>query len=158
MYNYAYKETKMKNYEKRLRLIREILQREKVKSEKELQELLLRNHIKVTQATIARDFKKLNVVKVRDENGFYYTILKEEKENLGSSLKIAFKNFVKGIDSEENLILIFTSPGNASGVANIIDSMHIEGVVGTVAGDDTILVVTRKEKTQEVIEKFKSYI
>ncbi|MCI4463224.1 MAG: arginine repressor [Caldisericum sp.] len=148
----------MKNYEKRLRLIREILQREKVKSEKELQELLLRNHIKVTQATIARDFKKLNVVKVRDENGFYYTILKEEKENLGSSLKIAFKNFVKGIDSEENLILIFTSPGNASGVANIIDSMHIEGVVGTVAGDDTILVVTRKEKTQEVIEKFKSYI
>jgi transcriptional regulator of arginine metabolism len=158
MYNYAYKETKMKNYEKRLRLIREILQREKVKSEKELQELLLRNHIKVTQATIARDFKKLNVVKVRDENGFYYTILKEEKENLGSSLKIAFKNFVKGIDSEENLILIFTSPGNASGVANIIDSMHIEGVVGTVAGDDTILVVTRKEKTQEIIEKFKSYI
>jgi Arginine repressor len=96
----------MKNYEKRLRLIREILQREKVKSEKELQELLLRNHIKVTQATIARDFKKLNVVKVRDENGFYYTILKEEKENLESSLKIAFKNFVKGIDSEENLILI----------------------------------------------------
>lgn len=158
MYNYAYKETKMKNYEKRLRLIREILQREKVKSEKELQELLLRNHIKVTQATIARDFKKLNVVKVRDENGFYYTILKEEKENLGSSLKIAFKNFVKGIDSEENLILIFTSPGNASGVASIIDSMHIEGVVGTVAGDDTILVVTRKEKTQEIIEKFKSYI
>jgi arginine repressor len=148
----------MKNYEKRLRLIREILQREKVKSEKELQELLLRNHIKVTQATIARDFKKLNVVKVRDENGFYYTILKEEKENLESSLKIAFKNFVKGIDSEENLILIFTSPGNASGVANIIDSMHIEGVVGTVAGDDTILVVTRKEKTQEIIEKFKSYI
>ena len=148
----------MKNYEKRLRLIREILQREKVKSEKELQELLLRNHIKVTQATIARDFKKLNVVKVRDENGFYYTILKEEKENLESSLKIAFKNFVKGIASEENLILIFTSPGNASGVANIIDSMHIEGVVGTVAGDDTILVVTRKEKTQEIIEKFKSYI
>jgi transcriptional regulator of arginine metabolism len=158
MYNYAYKETKMKNYEKRLRLIREILQREKVKSERELQELLLRNHIKVTQATIARDFKKLNVVKVRDENGFYYTILKEEKENLGSSLKIAFKNFVKGIDSEENLILIFTSPGNASGVASLIDSMHIEGVVGTVAGDDTILVVTRKEKTKEIIEKFKSYI
>ena len=148
----------MKNYEKRLRLIREILQREKVKSEKGLQELLLRNHIKVTQATIARDFKRLNVIKVRDENGFYYTILKKEKEDFGESLKIAFKNFVKGIDSEENFILIFTSPGNASGVASIIDSMHIEGVVGTVAGDDTILVVTRKEKTQEIIEKFKSYI
>jgi len=148
----------MKNYEKRLRLIREILQREKVKSEKELQELLLKNHIKVTQATIARDFKRLNVIKVRDENGFYYTILKKEKEDLGESLKIAFKNFVKGIDSEENLILIFTSSGNASGVASIIDSMHIEGVVGTIAGDDTILVVTRKEKTQEIIEKLKSYI
>lgn len=149
---------KMDNYNKRLKLIKEILQTQTIESQSELIKALKKFGISTTQATIARDFKKLNVIKVRDKNKTYYKIQEQDDIALERQLSISFTNFVKRIDSVDNLVLIFTTPGNANGVASIIDKLQIEGIAGTIAGDDTILVITRKEYTQNIIEYFKKFL
>ncbi|MGC8689911.1 arginine repressor [Caldisericum sp.] len=145
----------MNNVASRIKIIKEILLKKRIHNQKELQEELKRLGIKVTQATIARDFKKLNVLKIRKNGESFYALGNQKEQNSQENLRVAFKNFARGIDFEENLVLVFTSPGNASGLASLIDTMKIEGIVGTIAGDDTILIVTRKEYTEKIVEFLK---
>ena len=113
----------MNNYtkEKRLRFIEKFLEEKEIKSQEELVYLLKRRGFKVTQATIARDLKELGAVKVKKGGRCFYKIPDEDSEKLLTKLKVSFNNFVKDIKHTDNLILIKTTPGSATGIARLID-------------------------------------
>lgn len=144
--------------QKRIKLIKEILESQEIGSQEDMVSILKQMGVNVTQPTIAKDLKELGVVKVNKGNKSYYALPDEESENLLEKIKFAFKNFVKEIVNEDNLILVKTTPGNANSVAVLIDKYEIKGVLGTVAGDDTILVVSKKEKIEEVIKQLKYFM
>lgn len=142
------------NKRERLEKIKEILRKKNISNQKELMEALREEGIYVVQATLSRDLKELGVIRQSSEFGKRY-IIPENPINL-SSLKDLLNRVVLGIDYAENLVLVKTLPGNAQAVAFMIDNYlnDYEYFVGSVAGDDTILIVLRsKEKAEEVIGK-----
>ena len=147
----------MNNYtkEKRLRFIEKFLEEKEIKSQEELVYLLKRRGFKVTQATIARDLKELGAVKVKKGGRSFYKIPDENSEKLLTKLKVSFNNFVKDIKYTDNLIIIKTTPGSATGIARLIDEYDIKGVLGTIAGDDTILAVSEKSRVNKVLKVLK---
>lgn len=124
-------------------LLKKIIAESEVHDQIQLLEALRRFGVETTQATISRDLQEIGVVKVRVRSGvFKYSILEKLPQNyLMEQLKVLFDNFVYAMSSTGNLLLIKTSPGNANGVASLIDRINFPGVLGTIAGDDTILVV-----------------
>ncbi len=138
----------------RIKFIKEILTKYKVSSQKQVADLLKKQGLSVSQPTVARDFEEIGVVKVRKNNMSFYRLPEKGDEMLKKRLKAAFENFVIDVIPVDNLILVKTVPGNAGGVANLIDHSGIEGVAGTIAGDDTVLVVTFKNKTRNVLRFF----
>jgi transcriptional regulator of arginine metabolism len=129
----------------RSRAIRRIIAERSVDSQEKLLELLRQEGFPTTQATLSRDLKALGIGKIPDQSGGYtYTLPEAEVKPGGVS---AFtQDFLRGFVSLEfsgNLGLIKTLPGHAGSVASALDNMRIREVLGTVAGDDTILVVPR---------------
>ncbi|MBW1716432.1 MAG: arginine repressor [Deltaproteobacteria bacterium] len=138
----------------RLRLLKKIISEKQVSDQIQLLNELKNSGIETTQATISRDLQKLNVVKVRAEPGRYrYEILEKASEgDLRDQLRAVFDNFVDEIKATNNLIVIRTAPGNANSVAVIIDRLGVPEILGTIAGDDTILVVVDTDKNRKRIE------
>ena len=138
----------------RLRLLRKIISEQEVSDQIQLLNELKNSGIETTQATISRDLQKLNVVKVRVEPGRYrYEILEKASEgDLRDQLRAVFDNFVDEIKATNNLIVIRTTPGNANSVAVIIDRLGLPEILGTIAGDDTILVVVDTDENRKRIE------
>lgn len=123
--------------------IREIIQNQVIETQEELAEALLREGIEVTQATISRDIKEMMLIKVPDDNGRYrYAVSPEEAALLAKSRYAPlFQGAVTNINYSGNLLVIQTMPGAAQAVAFVLDNTVIDAVIGTIAGDDTILVV-----------------
>jgi transcriptional regulator of arginine metabolism len=96
----------------------------------------------------------MGFVKIRVRPGEYkYELLEKASEELvWERLRLLFHNFVMDIKSTKNLVLIKTSPGNANGVASLIDSIERAEILGTVAGDDTILVVVDTDRNRAKVE------
>jgi len=138
----------------RLRLLKKIISEQEVSDQIQLLNELKNSGIETTQATISRDLQKLNVVKVRVESGHYrYEILEKASEgDLRDQLRAVFENFVDEIKATNNLIVIRTAPGNANSVAVIIDRLGLPEILGTIAGDDTILVVVDTDENRKKIE------
>jgi transcriptional regulator of arginine metabolism len=144
--------------EYRQRLLREIVGRQGIGGQHHLQEELARRGIDVTQATISRDLREMGFVKTRLINGAYRYELFEKlsEDSLWSRLRIMFKNFVTDVMGTGNLVLVKTSPGNANGVASLIDGLKSKEILGTVAGDDTILIVVdEKGHMKNVMTSFR---
>ena len=135
-------------------MIRKIISEQEVSDQIQLLNQLKNSGIQTTQATISRDLQELNVVKVRVKPGHYkYEILEKPSEsNLREQLRIVFDNFVDEIKSTNNLIVIRTAPGNANSVAAIVDRLEIPEILGTIAGDDTILVIVDTDENRKRIE------
>ena len=135
-------------------MIRKIISEQEVSDQIQLLNQLKNSGIQTTQATISRDLQELNVVKVRVKPGHYkYEILEKPSEsNLREQLRIVFDNFVDEIKSTKNLIVIRTAPGNANSVAAIVDRLEIPEILGTIAGDDTILVIVDTDENRKRIE------
>ena len=97
----------------------------------------------------------MGFVKVRIKPGEYkYELLERASEGMiWDRLRLLFHNFVTAVKCTKNLILIKTTPGNAQGIASLIDGVTKSEILGTVAGDDTILVVIDTDKNRERIEK-----
>jgi len=138
----------------RLRLLKKIISEQEVSDQIQLLNELKNSGIETTQATISRDLQKLNVVKVRVESGRYrYEILEKASEvDLRDQLRAVFDNFVDEIKATNNLIVIRTAPGNANSVAVIIDRLGLPEILGTIAGDDTILVIVDTDENRKRIE------
>lgn len=133
---------------KRLTLIRQLVKTHSVETQEELVELLRqRYHLVVTQATISRDIKEIGLLKITMENGRSRYALPGVVGQITPSLekvKRALLDNLVSIDHAGNLIVLRTMPGNAHSIAALLDAMGWETVVGTLAGDDTILIILRE--------------
>ena len=137
--------------------LRQVLREMAVHSQAELQSALRRHNIQVSQATLSRDIKELGLVKTSLHDQRYRYVIPEDKvqEQCYDRLRLAFAHFVRSYDHAENLLVIKTSPGTAHAVAVDLDAMQWEDILGTVAGDDTILVVTRSvQAIKQLHERF----
>lgn len=126
----------------RLKIIREIITKNKISRQEDLLLLLLNRGFDLTQATLSRDLRELKVGKIHDTYlGSIYFIPNEESEQpLRGALSITFSN---------NLAVIKTEPGFANSVAVRIDNTEINEIIGTLAGNDTILVVFKENVPKE---------
>lgn len=137
-------------------MIIDIIRNKKIETQEDLAEELRKLGVDVTQATVSRDIKELSLIKIPTEDGRYHYSLPPEDAWVSSMerAKRLFRDSLVSIDHSENIIVVKTLTGNAHAVADIIDNMPWPELVGTVAGDDTILVIVRgKEKVKEIIDK-----
>lgn len=123
---------------KRQNRIKEILGNENVSTHEHLIELLDKENISVTQATLSRDFAEMGVVRTITESGTRYVLNAEESGRQVSKL-IGFE--IINVEHNESLIVVRTLAGRAQGVAHYIDRMNKHEILGTVAGDDTVLII-----------------
>ena len=125
--------------------IMEIISNRNVETQEQLLEQLQAAGFRSTQATISRDIKELRIVKELTNFGTYrYTAATDEVSGTFSSkLNTIFRECITGYDYAQNLIVIRTLPGLASAAASAIDAMGMSVVVGSIAGDDTVMVVMR---------------
>lgn len=141
--------------QKRQRAILELIEKEEISTQEELTEKLRKMGYKVTQATVSRDIKELKLLKVHsDKKGNKYSHVSGgiAKNSSGTSSKLftIITEAVTSVDYANNIVIVRTLQGMAQGVAFAIDNLHQEGIMGSIAGDDTIMVVT---KTEEIAAK-----
>lgn len=128
------------NKQQRQQLIKEIVQQQAVKSQLELVKILAAKGLSVTQATVSRDLTEIGVHKKKTSHGLTYMYEPGEKSTPNKLVQI-FNQFVFSVQKSANLILLKTAPAAAQTVAACLDKEKLSGVLGTVAGDDTVLVV-----------------
>ncbi len=144
----------MLSKEQRLFAIREIIGSTDVQSQDELRRLLKRRGASVTQATLSRDMHEIGVVRVNNPDGGRYALPSADARPLPAPTLGAQ---VLSMTANEVRIVIQTISGSASIVAEFVDRQKYHGIIGTVAGDNTVLVVPRSvRKTLEVLEYLKT--
>ncbi len=135
--------------------IREIIDERPVASQDELRRKLRARGIDVTQATLSRDMKEIGVLWVSRSDGGSYELPGEESQLPSPSPTMQ----VLSIVSNEHLVVIHTLPGSASIIGEYIDHHKVRDIIGTVAGDNTLLVVPRSvRKTNDVVTYLKSLL
>ncbi len=140
----------------RFHIISAILAKGDVHSQTVLRKRLKKQAISVSQATISRDLKELGYARAPIADGSYRLVkVADSEEHIGLLFKLGQVELV----SAGNILIIKTRPGNAQAVAGAIDRARIEGILGTVAGDDAIFAVTKNESiAQKVIKNLKRYL
>lgn len=122
--------------QQRQRLVRELVTRHVVASQSELVALLAEHGVVATQATVSRDLDELGITKVRGADGATFYALPAP-----AGLPQTLRQFVLSVDASGNLAVVRTPPGHAAAVASAIDAADLPGVLATLQGDDTLLVV-----------------
>ncbi len=141
--------------------IKELVETQSVETQEDLMSLLRESNIDVTQATVSRDIREMMLFKATNGEGRYCYALPSEESVILSRTRIAniFHDSINGMDYSQNLCVIHTLPGLAQAVASIIDTSKWEEVVGTIAGDDTVLVIVRSgEEVQEFMSRVNAII
>ncbi len=134
------------NRTKRLLEIRNLIKNNKISNQEELLKKLIGNGFNFTQATLSRDLKFLRVGKIaHEEKGQIYVLPGDynDEQTKDNEIKDAVSRGFLSIDYTGNLAVIKTLPGFASGIAYRIDGMRAFEILGTIAGDDTILIIAR---------------
>mgnify|MGYP006302007739 CR=1 FL=1 len=151
----------MPSKEYRQRLIEELVENEFISTQAEIAEHLARRGIKVTQATISRDVNELRLVRLPPGNGqhrYRSTPLAAQEDVIGE-LAQRFRLFVRDLDRGDNLLVIDTDEGHAAGIAYVIDKLDRDEVVGTLAGQNTILVIGRTvEAAERMMDEFEDLL
>ena len=138
----------------RQKKILEIINRYHIETQDDLIERLLVEGFSVTQATVSRDIRELQLSKVLTSKGSYrYVAPKKEEMVAGMRINAALVDSILSVDYAQNLVVVRTFPGLAQAVAAGIDNLALAEVLGCVAGDDTILVATRNEATAKSISE-----
>lgn len=128
----------------RRRRIRKLLAAGTITSQARLVELLAAEGFPVTQATVSRDLDALGAIKVREDSGSVYYSTAATAEELSEGeirLRRAVNDFVEEIGVSGNVVVVHTPPGAAHLVAGAIDAARVDGVLGTIAGDDTLMII-----------------
>ena len=131
----------------RRRALRRMLDRGQLHSQHEMAELLTAEGFPVTQATVSRDLEAMGAHKVPSADGGTHYVITGDRALSGDDRRLAvvITDFVSSIESSGSLVVMRTPPGAAQVVAGAIDGAALGGVLGTVAGDDTLLVVAAEE-------------
>ncbi|GGD70005.1 transcriptional regulator AhrC/ArgR [Paenibacillus nasutitermitis] len=135
--------------------IREMITGKIIETQDELVDALREAGLQVTQATVSRDIKELQLIKVSAEGGRYkYSLPQEQRMNPIHKLKRTLADHFLHIDHTENLVVMKCLPGTANAIGAMIDNMEWPEVMGTICGDDTILIICRtKTQSEEVIDR-----
>ena len=122
-----------------------IIQAEEVETQEQLLSELKARGFSATQATISRDIKELRLVKELTGRGSYRYALSDRRVSAGaeSRLRNIFKEGVVSVDVAQNIVVVRTMPGLASAACSALDGMEIPGMVGSLAGDDTGILIMR---------------
>jgi transcriptional regulator of arginine metabolism len=139
---------------RRLTAIRELVDREAVHSQEELRKRLVARGFDVTQATLSRDIKELGLVK-RAADGAYQAAGAEGATPAAAlvTLARALGEFLSSVESSQQLLVVKTGPGQAQLLGLAIDRARMPDVLGTIAGDDTILVICRDPRCAQIARK-----
>jgi len=139
-----------KGKEYSLSLVREMLEKGDVRTQRDLQADLKQAGVVVSQATISRALKELGYARAPVGGGAYRLLkVKEREEHIDIVLRLG----LEGIVQVGNLIVIKTRPGNAQTIAGAIDRTGLPGIIATIGGDDTILGITRDGRTARRVVK-----
>ncbi|WP_274365331.1 transcriptional regulator AhrC/ArgR [Paenibacillus thermotolerans] len=135
--------------------IREIITSKEVETQDELVDALRAAGFAVTQATVSRDIKEMHLVKVPLANGRYkYSLPADQKFNPAMKLKRALIDYFGSIDYADHLVVMKSLPGTANTLAELIDNLDWPDVMGTISGDNTVLIICRdKETSSRVVEQ-----
>ena len=128
--------------------VQEIITKEIIRTQEDLADKLHLSGFDVSQATVSRDIKEMGLIKVPcADDDYRYAVPNEvHPTNLQDRLKRVLRETVVSLNDTESLVVIRTIPGNAHALAAVLDNSNWEEVIGTVAGDDTILLVVKPKK------------
>lgn len=140
--------------EERQDTIAKILSTEIIESQEEMLRMLIARGYELTQATLSRDFKELKIAKTPDASGRYYyqmpRITLPQQKPIRHGITSSFtRQGIINIDFSDQFAVIKTPEGYANGIARDIDINNIHGVMGTIAGNDTVLVIFRENSNKE---------
>ncbi len=138
----------------------ELIENNDIYTQEELASKLIESGFNVTQATISRDLRELGITKM-SENGSQqkYVTVQNKKSEFNDKLLNVLKAGYISMDYAENIVVIKTSSGMAMAVAASVDALGLNEIVGSIAGDDTIMCVIRhKDKVFEVMERLKKIL
>ena len=141
-------------------LIIQMIEQNDIETQEELTDRLREKGMNVTQATISRDIKELQLIKVATKDGGYkYAVSGQTGTKTVMKFKSILKETIVSVDYAENIVVLRTYSGMAQAAAAAIDAMHVPQIVGSVAGDDNIFVVMRtKESAQHFCNGYKKYV
>ena len=152
----------MKKKAGRLDTIKLIISNKEISCQEDLLKELMREGFKLTQATLSRDLKQMKVAKAAGMNGKYVYVLPNDimyKRNIDRNAgDMIMNNGFKSLHFSGNIAVIKTRPGYASSIAYDIDNCDSGDIIGTIAGDDTIILVLREDADRKVIRDFLSFI
>ena len=133
----------------------ELINEHEIETQEKLCQLLKESGYDVTQATVSRDIKELQLIKTLSSSGKYKYVQSISSGPVSDRFVKIFKETIKSVTPAENIIVIHTLAGCANAAGQAVDSMNIPGIVGTVAGDDTIMMVAEsREVVPTLIETF----
>lgn len=144
----------MKMKDRRLETIKMIISSQELGSQEEVLQELKKAGFTLTQATLSRDFKQLKIAKAASMNGQYVYVLPNETmykrvHKPMSAMEMMQTPGFRSVDFSGNIAVIKTRPGYASSIAYNIDNSDVKDILGTIAGDDTILIVLREGTDRE---------
>lgn len=127
--------------------ILELIERYSIDTQEELLRLLREAGFDVTQATVSRDIKELRLLKTLSSDGKYrYAPAKEESKETASKFYSLFADSAISVDYAQNIVCVKCFTGMANAVCAAMDALHWDDIVGTLAGDDTIFILSRNEQ------------
>ena len=140
--------------------ILDIISKKEIETQDELVAELNACGFKVTQATVSRDIKDLRLTKIPDERGGYkYTSASHNSGGVTPRMKQIFSNSVISINSANNIVVIKTLPGSASSIGAAVDAIKHPAILGSVCGDDTMIVVVASDNdVADVVEKINNML
>ncbi|MCQ2387457.1 MAG: arginine repressor [Clostridia bacterium] len=138
----------------RQQLICKLVKEKEISTQEELTAELNAFDLNVSQATVSRDICELSLIKVGGtQKKIKYAIRSLHTDSIPENLIEMFKTITISIESVNNLIVIKTSSGNANSAAAVLDKMSIPEILGTIAGDDTVLAITKANSDAESVVK-----
>ena len=143
----------MKKSDRQNKIIELISSRE-IDTQEELVDVLNSLNLNVTQATVSRDIKELGLIKVKGKIKKYkYALIQSETNVEKIRLLNLFNNCVTNIAVAKNIVVVKTLGGNGNSAGVMIDSLNLDEIVGSVAGDDTLIIVTKSDEEAESVKK-----
>ena len=139
----------MNKSEHRHQLIRALVSKTKIHTQAELQSLLADNNIQVTQATLSRDIKSMNLSKVREEDNSYYVLNTGSTSKWEKRLEIFMEDGLVLMRPVQHQVLLKTLPGLAHSFGSIIDSLNFPDSIATLCGDDVCLIICEDADTAQ---------
>lgn len=138
----------------------ELIHQYEIETQDELAARLKEAGYKVTQATVSRDIRELNLTKVSGKNGrSHYEVLHSSRQNLSEKYSRVLRDAFISMDMAQNILVIKTVPGMAMGVAAALDELQWKEVVGSIAGDDTIMCAVKSaDQTLLVMERLRKVL